>query len=154
MQMPQNNHPREEELEAPPKLSSALKRLEKPSFFIPRTVDEAILRAAHLHLTRPKKRKQILIVRWAFAMSAAAAVLVIIPRLLQKPGPAPARFEREDVNHDGRVDILDALILARQMKSGNVLGPQLDVNGDGLVDDRDVAAIAARAVRLDKGGRS
>ena len=31
---------------------------------------------------------------------------------------------------------------------------QLDVNGDGVVDERDVAAIAARAVKLEQGGRS
>jgi hypothetical protein len=52
------------------------------------------------------------------------------------------------------VDILDAFALARQLKSGLVPGPGQDINGDGVVDERDVETIAAQAVRLQKGGHS
>jgi hypothetical protein len=52
------------------------------------------------------------------------------------------------------VDILDAFALARQLKQGGSGNLQLDVNGDGVVDERDVAALAARAVKLERGGRS
>ena len=65
-----------------------------------------------------------------------------------------AAFAREDVNHDGRVDILDAFALARQLKAGAARATRFDINGDGVVDERDVASIAARAVRLEKGGHS
>ena len=61
-------------------------------------------------------------------------------------------FAREDINHDGRVDILDAFQLARELESG--AKPAADLNGDGVVDQRDADLIAARAVRLEKGGRS
>jgi hypothetical protein len=88
--------------------------------------------------------------RWAAAAAAVVLLLVIVPRLVRKPGAGLAG----DLNHDGQVDILDAFALARELKSGTHLGPQLDINGDGLVDERDVATLAARAVSLGKGGRS
>jgi hypothetical protein len=84
-------------------------------------------------------------------------LLVIIPQSLRKPGAPPTaapRFAHEDINHDGQVDILDAFALARQLKAGATPNPQLDLNGDGVVDERDLAAVAARAVSLEKGGRS
>jgi hypothetical protein len=66
---------------------------------------------------------------------------------------APA-YAREDVNRDGRVDILDAFLLARQLQSGDNPGSSLDLNGDGVVDHRDAESIAAKAVKLEKGGQS
>jgi hypothetical protein len=91
------------------------------------------------------------------AAAAAIVLLVAIPQFAKRSPPAPARnsaFARWDLNRDGRVDILDAFALARQLKQGQARNLQLDVNGDGVVDDRDVAAIAARAVRLEGGGHS
>jgi hypothetical protein len=61
---------------------------------------------------------------------------------------------RANLARDGRVDILDALILAERLQSGPVRDLGWDANGDGVVDERDVRAIAVQAVRLDKGGRS
>jgi hypothetical protein len=52
------------------------------------------------------------------------------------------------------LDILDAFILAKRLQGGPVQERRWDVNGDGVVDERDVRAIAVEAVRLDKGGRS
>ena len=94
---------------------------------------------------------------WMTAAAAAFVLLVAIPELFKRPAPAPASdsaFARWDLNHDGRVDILDAFALARQVKQGGARNLQWDVNGDGVVDERDVAAIAARAVELDRGGHS
>jgi hypothetical protein len=68
---------------------------------------------------------------------------------------ARGTFAREDLNHDGRVDILDAFDLARTLKTRpGLTSPVMDVNGDGVVDERDVTSLAARAVQLPKGGRS
>jgi hypothetical protein len=61
---------------------------------------------------------------------------------------------REDLNRDGRVDILDAFALSRQLRDGKASSTGLDLNGDGVVDERDAEVIAARAVRLEKGDRS
>ena len=66
----------------------------------------------------------------------------------------PAAFAKEDINHDGYVDILDAFAVARQLKGESRPDTHLDVNGDGVVDERDVQVIATRAVELPKGGPS
>ena len=157
--MPDNNQPYPDEaLEAPPKLVSVLKRLPHEPIFIPPTADEAILRAARKHLSPPiQSRPQwFRFMPWV-ATAAAIVLLAAIPQFFKQPTskPAPdAVFARGDLNHDGRVDILDAFALARQIKQGSPRNLQLDVNGDGVVDERDVATIAARAVKLEQGGRS
>jgi Dockerin type I domain len=61
---------------------------------------------------------------------------------------------REDLNHDGKVDILDAFMLAKKLQGAPVLERTLDLNGDGVVDQRDVEIIAVHAVSLEKRGRS
>jgi len=90
---------------------------------------------------------------------AAAAAMIVAGFLFFFAGRSsnprnPATFAREDVNHDGRVDILDAFALARQLKQAKVSDLHLDLNGDGVVDERDMEIIASEAVKLDKGGRS
>jgi hypothetical protein len=159
MQMSDNNqHDQDEALEAPFKLVSALKRLPQECIFIPPAVDESVLRAARRHL---EGSRQVRLGWFRFApwVAAAAAVVLLasLPRFLKRPAPGPARdsaFARWDLNHDGHVDILDAFALARQLKQGGGKSLQLDVNGDGVVDERDVTALAARAVRLEQGGPS
>jgi hypothetical protein len=61
---------------------------------------------------------------------------------------------REDLNGDGKVDILDAFMLAKKLRGGAASELRLDVNGDGMIDRRDVETIAAHAVSLEKRGRS
>ncbi len=150
--------PEDEALQAPPGLLSALKQLPHEPSFIPPTLDEAILRAARRHLSAPA-RPRLNRLRFLPWLAAAAAVLlvVVIPRFFNKPASVANRgtaVSRGDLNHDDRVDILDAFALARQLQSGKTPNPQLDVNGDGVVDERDVTVLAARAVKLEKGGRS
>jgi Dockerin type I domain len=163
MQMRDNNpHDQDEGLEAPPQLVSALKHLPQEPIFIPPTADEAILRAARRHLTQPGKVRRgwlgwFRFMPWVAGAAAAILLVATIPQFFKHPAPGPARdsaFARGDLNHDGRVDILDAFALARQLKLSGTRNLQLDVNGDGVVDGRDVAALAARAVKLEQGGHS
>ena len=158
MQTPDNNRGRgNETLEAPPELISALRRSPQAPIFIPPTIDESILDAARRHLA-PKKEngfKWILLMRWGFPVAALILLLAILPRFIPKSGSGSrSSVLPGDINHDGRVDILDAFALAREIKTGAHPGPGRDINGDGVVDERDVAALAARAVSLGKGGRS
>jgi hypothetical protein len=160
MQMPdKHNNQQDEALEAPPRLISALKGLPIQPVFVPPTADEAILRAAREHLVPPQepRLRRIFIMPWLATAAALILMLALIPRFVRSPAPVPngvSSFAREDINHDGKVDILDAFALARQLKAGSNPSPQLDVNGDGVVDERDVDSIAAQAVSLGKGGRS
>lgn len=160
MQMPDDNQPYQDEaLEAPPQLVVALSRLPKEPVFIPPTADEAILRASREHLEKPSEPR----VRWFRLMpwlaTAAAAILLLaaIPQFFRKPAPEPGRiaaFARGDINHDGRLDILDAFALASRLKQGGPMNLQLDVNADGVVNERDLTALAARAVKLEQGDHS
>jgi hypothetical protein len=156
MQTPEHHDDQDQDLQAPPRLVSALQLATKPQIFVPPTLDETILKAANQHLV-PRNEPKPLWLRlspWFAAAAALFLVLAVIPHLLRKSGPSPSagRFVLEDVNHDGKVDILDAFALARQLKAGTSPNPRMDINGDGVVDGRDVTSLAAHAVKLEKGG--
>ena len=78
--------------------------------------------------------------RWA----SVAAVLVAAAGLwlFVRPSTVPM-----DINRDGTVDILDAYALQVQLQKGE-RDPRRDVNGDGVVDEKDVEAIARSCVLL------
>ena len=142
---------------APTELVRALRELPQERIFVPRTLDEAVLRAARKHLAGENKRRVgwFRLMPWTVAVALLALVLllaeVFTSKLAKQRAPA---FALEDVNHNGRVDILDAFALAKQIRTQSVTSARWDMNGDGVVDERDVAVIAARAVRLAKGGHS
>jgi len=145
----------DEGLQAPQKLVAAFSQLPRERIFIPRTVDEAVLREARRKLAKsesPKFPWRRLIPH--FAMAAALVALLAYGFIRNGSRSLAPVFAREDLNHDGRVDILDAFALARQLKAGPVSGPGRDINGDGVGDERDVETIAAQAVRLEKRGPS
>ena len=139
----------EQNFEAPAKLVSALKDGARRKVFVPPTVDVAILKAARMQL-RPAAKSSFRWPRWVLwpAFVGACAIIWLVARML-----TPAQFAREDLNRDGKVDILDSFALARELKNGGSLPKYLDVNGDGVVDERDVNAIASRAVALGKDNR-
>jgi hypothetical protein len=142
----------EQSLEAPPRLVSALRDLGKTRVFVPPQVDAAILREARKHLSQTASRR-FAWNRWQ-PWTAVAASLVLLAWLTQalfRPGGKDS-FAREDINRDGRVDILDALTLARRVESSSP-PPDLDLNGDGVVNRKDADAIARVAVKLKKGER-
>jgi hypothetical protein len=146
-----NTRPGEEESQAPRKLVAALKEPSPRRVFVPPTVDEAILRAARQHLApEPTARRNWLL--W-WAMATACLVFIAVGYFLSRPNAA-LHFAREDLNRDGHVDVLDAFQLERELESGGKTAAGLDLNDDGVVDRRDVARIAAQAVKLEKGGRS
>jgi hypothetical protein len=143
-----------EEPTLPPTLAAALKELPARRVFVPPTVDEAVLRAARRQLApRPRAGLGWLRVRFAWAAIAAACLALIGLIYFFGKTSRDAELAREDLNHDGRVDILDAFQLARELRSGEKQAGR-DVNGDGVVDERDAALIATHAVKLEKGKRS
>jgi hypothetical protein len=75
----------------------------------------------------------------------AAAVLFLA--LSPKSEDGPPESVDEDLNGNGRVDILDAFVMACEIRSGR--GQRIhDVNGDGQLDQTDINEIAQRAVML------
>lgn len=142
---------RDEALEAPAKLVSALRQLPGEKIFVPPTTDEAVLRAARAQLS-PTRKPRLNWLRFAPWAVGAAAGIVLLFLSLQTPRPTPG-FAREDLNRDGAVDILDAFALAKKLEAG-ASEAGVDFNGDGKLDQQDVTALAAQAVALGKGGHS
>ena len=145
-----NRHLESEEPEAPEQFVRALRAAQPAPLFIPPTLDEAVLREARQRLN-PRRKPSFNFFRLAPWLATASALFLALAFVYLSHKP---HFAREDLNHDGMVDILDAFTLAKQIKSGAPLKSALDINGDGIVDARDFETIAAHAVRVDKGGRS
>ena len=59
----------------------------------------------------------------------------------------------EDIDNSGRVDILDAYLLAKKIKDGEPLDTAWDVDRSGKVDEDDVDYIAKQSVSLGRSGR-
>ena len=137
----------------PPALASAFHRAYGRTTAVPPAIDASILRDARAGFSR--RRRFQLMVRWIGASAAAAAAVVVLAVNLHR-GRAPTSVAVSnipgDVDGSGRVDMLDALLLARRVDAGSAgAAKDADVNGDGVVDRADVNAVAALAVRLPGG---
>ena len=144
------------EPQAPQRLIDDLAALYGAEVPVPPHVDEAI--AARARQRFVGLRRSRLVLRLVEVGAAAAAILLVFwlvdfgPQP-QQPGPATARAaDKHDLDGNGRVNILDAFVLARHVESAAVPRSEWDLNGDGLVDRQDVDAVAMAAVTLD--GRS
>jgi len=130
----------------PEGLRRALVGLHSPASKVPAHIDHAILGRAR---TGYRGRRRMWVgTRWAAIALAAAAMVVIAIRLL---GPVVEGNKSQlaklgDVNHDNQVNILDAFIVARHISRNERLDKAWDVNGDGVVDQKDVDLIASMAV--------
>ena len=157
-----------EEPKAPAKLVAALKEPPARRLFVPPPIDAAVLRAAQEHLARatsslsPSDGERAgvrgaftrFLKPWILWPTLATACIALAGLAYFSSRSSQPQFAREDLNHDGRVDILDAFQLARETQTGAkpVVAP--DLNNDGLVDRHDAELIATHAVKLEKGGKS
>jgi hypothetical protein len=146
----------------PERLREALRPYARETEFIPPAVDQAILRAARERLAerRPGPTRaaswwrvwtQPLWVRWA-AAGVGLALLLAAAWMNSAGRSSPRQMAAGglDLNGDGAVDILDALILARRIESTHIRNPLYDLNGDGRVDQKDVDLLVSQLVSLDK----
>ena len=122
---------------------------------IPQEVDQAVLREAVKALVRTKPARFTYGKPIAWLAAAASLTLVIwISGLFRSsttaPLPATVASTPGDLDHNGRVDILDAFHLARQL-DGDIAPTAGDINADGVIDRADVEAIAMKAVTLEQG---
>ena len=132
------------------KLRKALRGLSRTEVFVPRTVDETIIKAARKRLSPPPgkarlpRRKGRLSHRWLpLAASIIISALILYTSWLRSSRNS---FESlADMNRDGQVDIRDALLVARKIDAEE---PAPDLNQDGFLDLRDAEEIAFRAVSL------
>lgn len=107
---------------------------------------------------RPRRALRRLALAVPLAAAAAVALVLLVPELRQPETPAAseavAAAGPDDVNRDGKVDILDAFAVARALDRGQA-GAAHDATGDGKIDRSDVdrLALAAVAVGSTGGGR-
>jgi hypothetical protein len=129
---------------------------------VPATLDAAILREAKAGFARRSRFR--LAARVAIGVAAAAAVIAIaFPLVVREPERNETLSHRpgatqmlsvmpaaatEDVDHSGKVDILDAFVVAKLVDTGKQVDETYDVNGDGKVDQSDVDRIAHAAVAV------
>ncbi len=151
----------ENELKPPKKLSDDLGALYRAEAHVPHEVDAAVMRMASRRLERPGRAVPVL--RYAQAGAAVAvclllAVFITLPamkasrRAAYRESPTAAELAvREDLDRNGRVDILDAFALARRIEASRPLKEEWDINLDGRVDGTDVDLIAVAAVSLGRG---
>ena len=154
----QNERIKNRELEAPRRVVDALRSAYGARVEVPPRVDEAVLAAARRQLARG--RRVALARKWAMGGALATAVVLVVAFALIGPGllphrervrlPAAPMVAREDVDRNGRVDILDAFALARRVESAGEFDVGWDMNDDGLVDSEDVDRVAMAAVKLDR----
>jgi len=132
--------------------SHDLSRLFTSSDHVAPELDERIVDQARQHF-RASGRKQKFLRRLRLSTAAAAAVLLGVICFdyfnvpLQK-AQVSVVIAREDIDRNGRVDILDALVLAKSIKSTSNINPEWDFNHDGQTNQADIDRIAFAAVRL------
>ncbi len=139
-------------------LRQDLKDLYSFTASIPAGFDDSVLREAKSTFTQ--RRRFHSRVRWAIGgISAAAAIMLVALRL---SSPSPDRISEHpvvmaikpgDVDRDGKVDILDAFVVARRLHAHAPIDKAWDVNGDGAVDQKDVDRIGTMAVDISGGVR-
>lgn len=145
-----NGHEQNEadEPQLPAKLPEELKTLFAPPRLIPPRVDDAVLAQAREHLAGVARSRRIVqFPRW-LAAAAAVALAAVLASLWFSSRRSP-ELAREDINRDGRVDVLDAFALARRLQQGAATVRMFDINGDGVVDQKDIEAVTTLAVKLD-----
>ncbi len=142
--------PRHDSPELPPGLTHDLQGA------YARTVRVPADREASILAMPPGRSHRPIAWRWGAVAAAAAMVAIVgwvyLPQVRSTTAPARMVALRGDVDHSGRVDILDAFVVARAMENAAPLAADTpeasDLTGDGRIDRADVDALAALAVSL------
>ena len=148
----------ESEPQFEPRASQALSRdlgalFHPHGLHVPPEVNDRILNQARAGIIGRSRRRPLL--RWAGAAAAAAAVVVLVVRFALVGPDAPTSPQQAsaipaDVDGNGRVDVLDALVLARRVEARS--SDARDLTGDGVADRSDVDLVAMLAVSLQREG--
>lgn len=135
-------------------LSADLRVLHRHAAEIPGSVDQQMRIEIRRHFAKQTNRRALpwRIAPWAGAVAAllGLAIWLNAPWRVQSRLAVLAQRQSEDVDSNGRIDILDAFSLARAIDEGQTLDQSLDLNHDGAIDRQDVNIIAFQAVSLDK----
>ncbi len=152
-----NPHP-DSEPTLPDDLIADIADLYAPPSGVPDEVDDEILFTAKEQLGNARRSW-----RWGLVgVLAASIALVFGIELIMQPRRSMRQTEtyvrqqapaivREDIDGSGRVDILDAFLMARRIEIDKQSKAEWDINQDGRINQADVDAVALTAVRLNGG---
>lgn len=152
---------REKHFDTSKELQNELKKLFKAADSVPPEVDQKIIEMAYKHFSSRRKTGRVVILRWV-GRTAAAAVIIFISLFVYlqfESGTTLHKTELSDqtatvqgnIYPTAKVTILDAFMLARNIDAGKKIDKSWDLNGDGIIDKKDVDAVAFAAVRLHEG---
>ena len=137
--------------ELPAALVGDLRRFCAATPAAPAELDSVVIGRARSSLLAVNRTRRVL--RWGGG-AAAAAVLVMAAALGFRGEEAVDSKAEEaaesplDLDRNGRVDILDALVLDQRIRRADPARPGVDLNRDGLIDAADVELVARAAVSL------
>ena len=138
----------ESESALPDAFRSAMKSRYRPVADVPSETDHVILTDARRHFSTSNpliRRRRFAAWKLTALASTMAAAAVLFLALSPKSVDGPRETVAQDLDGNGRIDILDAFVMAREIRSGR--GKVIhDVNGDGQLDQADINEIAQRAV--------
>jgi Dockerin type I domain len=134
-----------EQFELPEALAEGLREAYTHRVEISAQRDRAVLGAARVEFGR--RRRMRIVTWWGTGMAAAIAAMIVVVVWLHH-GQPQRTVAKGDINADGRVNIVDALVLARHVANKDQVEKGWDLNGDGVVDQQDVDALAAASVSL------
>ena len=140
---PDRNNQMDAEPRIPESLSDDLIEAYGTRVDVPPNVDARILAMAHEQMAHQPAQRRFRPWRWAIPGAGAGLAAAAAVAMLLWAGPV-----REDIDRNGRVDILDAFALARKVEAKLPVEPDWDITGDGSVNTADVDAIAMKAVAL------
>src|SRR5438128_12298929 len=100
-----NDVPRDEDLKAPPRLIEALVQASSERIFVPPAIDRTILKAAEQQFSHAARGRARRVWWWKRLATGLALVVALALVTSQWQRVARGRFAREDVNHDGQIDI-------------------------------------------------
>lgn len=137
-------------------LSSGLKSLFAARVQPTADADEIVRAEIRQHFARtapPRSRISWRNLPWAIAAIILISVLswMIWPGYHSNKQTPLLAHQPADLDGNGRIDILDAMSLARILEGGLPEESRFDLNGDGAFDQRDVDFVAMQAVRLTSG---
>jgi Dockerin type I domain len=156
---PQSPDPHAPEPIVPDRLAREIRDLARVDVIVPSQIEDD-LHAEALRRLSPRNVRRLRFgrgLRRAAPLAAAAGLAMTawvgfraFNTSSSGPGPMvdPAPFLAMDLDASGRIDILDAFLIARTIRAGGPLQGAWDVTGDNAVDQRDADAIAAAAVSL------
>jgi hypothetical protein len=132
------------------KLADALRAAYTHRAAVPPSIDSSILSAARQSFDARRRRRMM--IRWGTGLAASLAAALALAIILHPPATPTTTLAKAaivgDLNADGRVDMADALLLAKHVAAHDHPDPTWDANADSVVDQKDIDALATAAVSL------